>query len=117
MCTPKTVTLEVMAEELVLIETTLLGLVQAREHNDALFLLLQRVHSLRPLPFVTPPTPTSCVCAGSASLSQFPTRFSPESPGSSSHTMLASLGSPLPIVADQMFAEEENLDQEMVVLM
>ncbi|KAJ8580513.1 hypothetical protein M405DRAFT_869418 [Rhizopogon salebrosus TDB-379] len=60
--------------------------------------------------------PTSCIRAGSASLSQFPTRFSPESPGSSSHTTLASLGSPLPVVADQMFAEEENLDQEMVVL-
>ena len=117
MCTPKTFTLEVTAEELVLIETALLGLVQAREHNDALFLLLQRVHSLRPLPFVTPPTPTSSVRAGSASLSQSPTRFSPESPGSSSHTTLASFGSPLPVVADQTSAEEENLDWEMVVLM
>ena len=115
MCNPKTFTLEVTAEALVLIETALLGLVQAREHNDALFLLLQRVRSLRPLPLVAPPMPSSSVCAGSASLSQSPTRFSSESPGSSSHTTLASLGSPLPAVAaDQMSAEEENLVREML---
>jgi hypothetical protein len=95
---PKTFTLEVTAEELVLIETAL----QARPHNDALLLLLQRVHALRPILFVTPPTPSSSVCAGSASLSQSPTRFSSASPGS-----------PLPVVADQTSAEEENTDREM----
>jgi hypothetical protein len=122
MCDPKSFTLKVTAEELVLVENALLALVQVQEHNDALFLLLQRVHTLRPLPFVAPPTPSSSVRAGSASLSQSPTRFSPDSPASSS--MLASLGSPLPVVADQSHydesevvdsTEEENLnaDQEI----
>jgi len=111
MCNPKTFTLEVTAGDLVLLETLLqIGLVQVPEHNDALILLLQRVRALRPLPFVAPPTPTS-VRAGSASLS--PTRFSPDTPGSTS-SMLASLGSPLPVVADQTSAEAENLDWEMV---
>lgn len=115
MCNRKTFTLDVTAGDLVLIEDALLGLVQVREHNDALILLLQRVHALRPLPspFVAPPTPTS-VRAGSASLSPSLTRFSPDSPGStSSSSMLTSLGSPLPVVADQTSAEEENLDWEM----
>ena len=120
MCDPKTLTLEVTAEELVLLEHALLGLVQVLEHNDALLLLLQRVHTLRPLPFVAPPTPSSSVRAGGGSLSQSPTRFSPDSPASSS--MLASLGSPLPVVADQSnesgvidSSEEEksNADQEI----
>lgn len=120
MCDPKTLTLEVTAEELVLLEHALLGLVQVLEHNDALLLLLQRVHTLRPLPFVAPPTPSSSVRAGGGSLSQSPTRFSPDSPASSS--MLASLGSPLSVVADQSnesgvidSSEEEksNADQEI----
>jgi hypothetical protein len=108
MCDPKTFTLEVTAEELVLLENALLGLVQVLEHNDALFLLLQRVRTLRPLPFVAPPTPSSSVRAGGGSLSQSPTRFSPDSPASSS--MLASLGSPLPVVADQSNDESEVID-------
>jgi hypothetical protein len=96
---PKTFTLEVTAEELVLIETLL---VQARLHNDCSLLLLQRVHTLRHITFVAPPTPSSSVHAGgSASLSRSPTRFSPES-----------AGSPLPVV-DQMSAEEENTGWEM----
>jgi hypothetical protein len=107
----KTFTLQVTAEELVLLETALLGLVQVREHNDALSLLLQRVHTLCPPHFIAPPMPSSSICAGSASLSPSPTRFSPDSPGSSS--MLAS-GLPLSVAADQTSAEEENLDQEMV---
>jgi hypothetical protein len=109
---PKTFTLEVTAEELVLIETALLGSARAQEYNDALFSLLQRVHSLRPLPFAASPMPSSSICAGSTSLSQSLTRFLPESPGSSSHTTLASLGLPLDVAADQTSAEEENSDEE-----
>ena len=91
---PKKFTLQVTAEELVLLETALLGLVQVQEHNDALSLLLQRVHTLCPPHFATPPMPSSSICTGSASLSLSPTRFSPDSPGSSS--MLAS-GLPLSV--------------------
>ncbi|KAJ8579871.1 hypothetical protein M405DRAFT_869895, partial [Rhizopogon salebrosus TDB-379] len=112
MCDPKTFTLEVTAEELVLIEIALLGSARAQEYNDALFSLLQRVHSLRPLPFAASPMPSSSICAGSTSLSQSLTRFLPESPGSSSHTTLASLGLPLDVAADQTSAEEENSDEE-----
>lgn len=116
MCNPKTFTLDVIAGDLVLIEilikTALLGLVQVQEHNDALILLLQRVCTLHPLPFVAPPMPT-LVRTSSASLSLSLIRFSPDSPGSTS-SMLTSLGSPLPIVADQMSSSEETLDWEMV---
>ena len=53
--------------------------------------------------------PSSSVHAtGGGSLSQSPTRFSPDSPASSS--MLASLGSPLPVVADQSIEESEVID-------